>query len=282
MRVITKAVYQWSDERIKYVKIYDEGYEYNGPVELTCGSTQAQNSIQGSQMSFLNQAQSQASTVFGGASQAFNSLMTAFAPTVAAGPSQQGFSQQQLSNLNSQAITQTGAAYKNAKEAVGEAQSSVGGGNTSLPSGTQTGEDLGLAESAANQTSSQLSQITQAGYQQGNQNYNAAVAGELNAPNVFNAATSASNAATGAGSAAASTANQIATQNQSWVGAVTGLAGALGGAALTGGLSTLGGIGGSLGNMTGALEGQQFNELANTGTVSTGDTSGNGGLNFTL
>jgi hypothetical protein len=228
----TRTIFEWDEKRIKYVKVYDEGYEWDGPVDQACGSTPQQNQIEGAQQNFMTQAQSQASTVFGGASQAFNSLMSAFAPIVAAGPSQQGFSQQQLSNLNSQAITQTGISYKNAKEAVGEAQSSVGGGNVSLPSGTQTGEDLGLAESAANQTSSELGQITQANYEKGNANYNAAVSGELAAPGVFSASTGATGAATSAGSAAASTANQIASQNNSWVGAVTGLAGALGGAAL--------------------------------------------------
>jgi hypothetical protein len=246
----TRTIFEWDEKRIKYVKVYDEGYEWDGSVEQACGSTAAQNAIGSSQQNFMTQAQSQASTVFGGASQAFQGLMSAFAPIVAAGPSQQGFSQQQLSNLNSQAITQTGISYKNAKEAVGEAQSSVGGGNVSLPSGTQTGEDLGLAESAANQTSSELGQITQANYAEGNANYNAAVSGELAAPGIFSASTGATGAATNAGSAAASTANQIASQNNSWVGAVTGLAGALGGAAL-GDPSLFAGLGGSNGSNSG-------------------------------
>lgn len=250
----TKTVYQWSDERKQYVLLCDESYEYSGPLELACGSTAAQNQIEQSQQSFMTQAQSQASTVFGAASNVFSGLMKTFAPTVAAGPSQQGFSQQQLSNLQSEAITQTGQSYKNAKEAVGEAQSSVGGGNTALPSGTQTGEDLQLAESGANQTASELGSITQANYQQGNANYNAAVSGELNATNVYNASTSALTGATGAGTAAANSANQIAQQNNSWVGAVTGLAGALGGAAL-----------GNFGGIASALGGASKGSTADTG-----------------
>jgi hypothetical protein len=234
MRIHTKTVWTWDIERKQYALDTDEYFEYNGKVELMCGSTGQQSDIAVSQQSFMNQAQSQAGAVFGDASQVFKSLVSTFAPTVAAGPSQQGFSQQQLANLNSEAITQTGQAYKNAKEAVGESQSAVGGGNTALPSGTQTGTDLSLAESGANQTASELGQITQANYQQGNENYNEAVAGLSNAPNVFNSSTNSTNAATGSSTAAANTANQIASQNNSWVSAVTGLAGSLGGAAITG------------------------------------------------
>ena len=71
-------------------------------------------------------------------------------------------------------------------------------------------------------------------------NYNTAVAGLENAPNVFNASTSAENAATGAGTAAANTQNQISTQNNSWVQAVTGALGGIAGDTVTGGMANLG------------------------------------------
>ena len=109
----------------------------------------------------------QAQEVFGNSSQVFNQLLSTFAPIVAAGPSQQGFSQQELANLNSQAITGVGQNYKNAKEAVGEAEAAQGGGNLALPSGAEVGTDLSLASSAANQTSAEESQITAANYQTG-------------------------------------------------------------------------------------------------------------------
>jgi hypothetical protein len=204
-----------------------------------CGSTSAQNNTAAAQSAFYTQATTQASQAFGASSSVFNTLQSTFAPTIAAGPSQQGFSQQENANMQSQAITQTGQAYKNAKEALGESQDAVGGGNTPLPSGTTTGQNLQLAESGANQTASELGQITQANYAQGNANYNAATSGLLNATNAYNAGDSAANAATGAGSAAANTENQIAQENNSWVNAAIGALGGIAGNAVTGGMNML-------------------------------------------
>lgn len=235
MKIFTKIVLQMLDNPEEYAIIKKVGYEYKGPVALACGSTSQQNQIAQSQQNFMNQAQQQATSVFGSSSSVFNSLMSTFAPIVAAGPSQQGFSQQELANLNSQAITQTGQSYKNAKEALGEAESAQGGGTVALPSGANVGANLSLTENAANQTANELGQITQANYQQGQQNYQNAVQGELAAPGVFNPATSALNAGTSAGTAAANTANQIAQENNSWVSAVTGALGGIAGAAVGGG-----------------------------------------------
>ena len=244
-KIHTKTVWEWSNEQGRYVKIYDEYLDYEGPIALACGSTAAQNQIQSSQISFMNQLQSQAATVFGNASQVFSGLMSTFAPIVAAGPNQQGFSPALLSSLNSQAITETGQAYKNAKAAVGDQEAAVGGGNLALPSGAEIGSADYLASQAANQTSSELQQITQENYATGRQNYEQAVAGEEGATNVFGAAAGAGNAATNAGNAASNTANSIAQENNSWISAVTGLAGSLGGA-------FLGGFGKGLGNQGGS------------------------------
>lgn len=238
MKIIQKSVYNWNGTQ--YVKIYEDAYEWDGPVALACGATGAQSSIEQSQQNFMTQLQTQAGAVYGNASSVFNDLVNTFAPTVAAGPNQQGFSPALLSNLNSQAITQTGQAYQNAKAAVGNQLSTVGGGNQPLPSGAEVGENLGLAESAANETANQLSSITQENYAVGRQNYENAVRGLAGATSVFNPSTSAGNAATSAGSAAANTANQIAQQQNSWMqlaaGALGGVTGALSGG-LTGMLS---------------------------------------------
>lgn len=255
MRIYTKITYSLQND--EYVLDNAEYFEYNGLVELVCGASAAQNSIEASQQNFYNQLTSQASTVFGAASSVFNSLVNTFSPTVQAGPNQQGFSQQELSALNSQAITNVGQGYKNAKAATGNAEAAVGGGNVYLPSGAQIGENTELAEGAANQTASELNQITQQNYAVGRQNYAQAVAGLANAPGVFNAADNAAGTATGAGSAASSTANQIAQENNSWMSAVSGaLGGALG--AATGGLTNyalgLGNQGGSNANNAGASD----------------------------
>lgn len=232
MKIYTRIVMQWDGNR--YVTTESESFDYHGPVELLCGASTEQKNLQGEQSGFFSNAMGQAQQIFGNDSQVFNSLMKTFAPTVAAGPSQQGFSAGEKANLNSQAITQTGQAYKNAKSAVGNAEAAQGGGITVLPSGAKVGSDVNLAVGAANQTATELGQINQADYDQGNKNYNEAVQGLAGAGNVFNSATSSEDAATGAGNAAENTANQVASENQSWVQSVTGALGGIAGAAAGG------------------------------------------------
>jgi len=229
MKVYRELRFQWDGH--KYIKIYEDAFMYEGEVELACGASSGQKAIGQQQSNFYNQVTTQAGSVFGNSSTVFQDLLNTFAPTVAAGPNQQGFSPTELSNLNSQAITQTGQAYRNAKAAVGDAESAQNGGNASLPGGGNLGVNAQLAESAANQTAGELSNITQQNYAVGRQNYDVAVQGLANAPSVFNTASGFDNAATGAGSAAANTQNQISQQNNSWISAVTGALGQVGGAA---------------------------------------------------
>jgi hypothetical protein len=180
-----------------------------------CGETEAQKQDLKQTTDAYSTALTQASSIFGDSSSAFNDLMKTFGPTIAAGPSQYGFSNQEDQNLRSQAITNVGGAYKNEKQAVGEQEAAAGGGASMLPGGASIGTNLSLAENAGNQTANELSEITQAGYQQGNKNYNEAVAGEEAAPAVFGAATSATGAATSAGNLASNQTNQAAASAQS-------------------------------------------------------------------
>jgi hypothetical protein len=237
MFIYTKVVSEWNGFR--YVTKHIEGFEYQGPVERCCGATQGQNNALNQQTSLTQQMTQQGQQIFGNSSQVFNDLIGSLSPTVAAGPSQQGFSQAELSNLNSSAITQTGQSYQNEKSAVGNAMAASGGGTSALPSGATEGADFSLAENAGNQTASQLSQIKQADYQQGEQNYNTALSGMESATGVFNPATSAGSAASSAAENEATTANQIATQNNSWVQGVTGALGGIAAGGMNGYLSGL-------------------------------------------
>lgn len=206
-----------------------------------CGPTAAQSSIQQQQASFSKQLTQQASQVFGNSSSVFNDLIGTLAPMVAAGPSQEGFSAAEKSNLDSQAITETGVAYRNAAAAVGNTDSAIRGGNDpDVTGGMTTAKNLSVANAAAAQTSSDLSKINQADYTQGQQNYQNAVTGMMNAPSVFNPATSAAGTVTNAQAGAAKTANDIATQDNSWVQGVTGALGGLAGNVVTGGMKNLG------------------------------------------
>lgn len=245
-----------------------------------CGASSAQNQIEQQQQSFANQVQTQATQIFGQQSGIYQDLVNTFAPTVAAGPNQQGFSAGELSNLNSQAITNTGQAYKNEKQALGDQQAAAGGGRAVLPGGATIGTNLGLAENAGNQTANELGQINQANWSTGRQNYLNATQGLAGAGNVYGAAEGANSGVVGATSAAGNTANQIAQQNNSWVQAVTG---ALGGVAsgFTGGI--LGSIGSGLVNsgIGGQLAGQSANAAAGLSTTSPTVNAGVGPTRYT-
>lgn len=182
----------------------------------------------------------QSKSVFGDSSQVFKDLTSSFAPTVAAGPNQEGFSAPEKAALTSQAITETGQAYRNASQAVKEADAAVGSGNEYLPGGADITRNVEVANAGAAQTASELNQIEQADYATGRENYARAVTGLESAPNVFNPATSAGSAATASGEAAANTANQIAQENNSWVSAVSGMLGGIAGGVISGGMKNLG------------------------------------------
>jgi hypothetical protein len=239
-KLIIRAEAKW--DGTAYKTVLQDTVDYDGDIAWACGASQSQKDIGASQQAFYGTLQQQMSAVFGDSSTVFNDLMSTYAPIVAAGPNQEGFSATENANLKSQAITGVGTAYENARQAVGENIAAQGGGNVpGLVSGTNVGTDVNLAASAANQTSSELSQITQADYAQGRQNWLSATSGLAGATNAFNPATGMAGAANTAGENAANTANQISQQNNSWINAVTGLAGSLGGAAIgafSGGSST--------------------------------------------
>lgn len=238
----------------------EEFFWYDGLLELACGASDSQTAAQTAQASFFTTATTQAAQAFGAGSQVFNQLQSTFAPTVAAGPNQQGFSPAELSNLNSETITQGGVAARNAEQAAGEQIAAQGGGNIAgLTSGTNAGVKANIDISAAENTANNLSAITASNYATGRQNYDTAVAGLEQAPGVFSTSTGATSAATGAGVASANTANEIASQNNSWVQAVTGALGGVAGSFASGGLSNLIGSG-SGGKSTGSApgEGQSF------------------------
>lgn len=229
MKIITHAKYEWNGT--SYDKVSEESFNYEGEISYCCGASSGQQALGASQSAYYATLQQQAQQVFGESSAVFKNLMGTFQPIVAQGPNQAGFSPGELSNFNSQAITNVGNQYRNAAAATGNQIASQGGGNSSLPSGAAIGVQENLASQAANETSSELSQINQQNYAVGRQNYQNAVQGEEAAPGVFGAATGAAGAANQGGSAAGETWNNISQQQQSWMGPVFGALGAVGGAA---------------------------------------------------
>ena len=244
MRISSKREYLWSDRQNRYLLVRDvSSIIWTGAVAVCKGASAAQNSLAASQTQFYNTLSSDYSTQFANQSSILSSLQNSLNPIVAAGPNQFGYSSGQVSNLNSQAIQGTGQQYANASKALGAQQAAQGGGNSYLPTGAQGAQQAGLAASSASQASNELLGIQQAGYQQGNAQYNAAI-GQLGSVASQYNPTGYAGQATGAGSSAASEANLITQENNAaspWtvVGGILGGAVGAGVDAFTGGLGTL-------------------------------------------
>lgn len=153
-----------------------------------------------------------------------------FAPILAAGPGQMGYTPQELQDLNTQAAEGTASYYSQAQRALAGQEAALGGGtsNVNITSGAAADMRARLAATAAGQSASQRLGITTAGYDVGRQQWLNAIQGteQLAAgwnPNQFAGST------TSAGGLASSEANTIAAQQQSaWqsvLGAVGGIAG---------------------------------------------------------
>jgi hypothetical protein len=161
-----------------------------------------------------------------------NVLNAQFAPILAKGPNQFGFSDAEVQNLNTIATEGTAANYGKAKQALQDAVATQGGGtsNVNATSGAtnQLQEEL-ASEGAATQSATEQ-QIQQSGYAAGRQNWQQAVAGEEDLAAGWNP-NSFAGSATGAGTLASNTANTITQeQNQMW-GSIIGALGGIGGAA---------------------------------------------------
>lgn len=216
-----------------------------------CGATKQQKDIASQQSSFFTTMTQQAQQVFGAASGVFKDLVNTFAPVVAAGPNQEGFSGAEKTAMTTVARDSTANAYKNADKALESQIAARGGGNQYIPSGADDQMREQLAAAAAESQSNKELNITQEDYAQGRQNWAEATRGLAGAPGVFGTATGAGSAATGAGGAAEQGANDVAMADNSWVNATIGAIGGVAGAAASGGMSHLGHGGGGGGTSNG-------------------------------
>jgi protein-disulfide isomerase-like protein with CxxC motif len=192
----------------------------------------------------LSSAQSEAKTVFGAASQVFNNIISSVQQVVAGGPSQAGFSTAELNAKNAQAVQEGATLARNAGGAAASSAAAIGGGNTVMPAGGTEQAVLAAKIAAGEQTAGAENTIQQQNYAQGNANYEAAVGQEMQAPNVFNPATSSEGQVTNATNANLATQKAVDTSANWWQPMVTA---AIGGASgvLTGGLTTAIGAAGS-------------------------------------
>lgn len=216
------------------------------------GATGQQNQIAGSQQNFSDTLQKDFGTAFSGQQNILQGLTKSMNSTLAAGPSQFGFSAPELTALNTTATSGVTQAYQNQRAAAGEAAAAAGGGGAVLPNGSQGQTQAELASQAAQSQSNALLGIKEAGYKQGSANYDKAVSGLSTVASLENPNGLASNA-NSAGEAAMSSADAIQKADAAaspWA-QVGGLVGSLAGTALNAGLGAM--TGGATSGMSSIL-----------------------------
>ena len=200
-----------------------------------CGSTNQENQISDAQQKFYDTMTSNYNTAFGENQAITGALTKTFSPILAAGPSQEGFSQGEKDNMNAQATEGTALAYSHASDATQEALAGLGGGNAYLPSGTTAKLAATNANAAAQQEATAKQNIVASDYATGRSNFDEA-ASALGSTAGLLSPTAYSGSATSAGSAASSTASTIAQQQMSaWQVPLSGAMGVLGQAVGKGG-----------------------------------------------
>jgi hypothetical protein len=194
-----------------------------------CGASSQQQQLEQEQADFYQSAMQESQTAFGEQQDLLKQMEAVYNPILAKGPNQMGYSPEELATLNAQAVEGTAQNYQQAARAVGEQTAAEGGGSISMPTGAQTQLKQQVAQAAAQQESGEESQIQEAGYSQGYNEFVQATGALATASGDLNPA-GYGEMANQAGAAASSTANQIAQENNSWMNAALGAAGNIGSA----------------------------------------------------
>ena len=145
-----------------------------------CGPSHQEEAIAGQQQSLSTLLSSDFSQRFDQQSEALQNLSNMLTPIAEAGPDQAGFGANELAALGTQVGEGVGANYAKASQALNTTLAARGGGSEVLPTGASAALKGTLASSAANELSRQQTQITEANYATGRQNWQQATAG-LNA-----------------------------------------------------------------------------------------------------
>jgi hypothetical protein len=194
-----------------------------------CGATSAQTQLQTEEMQTLQQYDSMMQTQYANQQGLYKQVNSVLQPILAAGPDQKGFSQDEENTLNAQAVEGTAENYAGASKAVNESIAAEGGGNEAITTGGAAELKGEIAASAAQTESGQETQIQEANYQAGQQNFQNAEQGEMAVASGENPLGYAG-AVTNQENATSNTANEIAQEDNSWINAAIGAAGSIGGA----------------------------------------------------
>lgn len=195
-----------------------------------CGPDQSQVDLESKQAAFYDEMTKQDAINYSEDQAILKQMQDVYAPILAQGPNQYGFSEGEETNLETGAGEGVARNFTAASRAVREAHAAQGGGNTYLPSGVNDQEDEELSSSAASTLSDEQRQIKQSGYDQGYRNFSQATSALEGTASLLNP-NGTSTAATSAGSAAGQTAKDISDENNAWIAPLAGAVGAIGGAA---------------------------------------------------
>jgi hypothetical protein len=202
-----------------------------------CGSTAAQDQLQGEQLQAYQQAQQLTAEQYANQQALYAPMAAQFQSILTRGPNAKGFSDEEEQHLDAQAVEGTAENYEGAAKAVNENLAAEGGGSNPLPSGGQTQLKEQVATSSAQEESREEEQIQQADYSQGYNEWENAGAG-LETIAAGENPLGYEGAATSSGSAAGTTAEQIAEEENSWENAAIGAVGTAAGGWATGGFKT--------------------------------------------
>lgn len=229
MKVITKAVLNMAT--MQWIPELEESFEHDGLVAF-CKDDSNQENAATNLKDMTKQLQSSFATNFSSQQAILNNISNSIKATIAAGPSQYGFSAQQDAALRTQADEGTAASYRMARQATGESLAAIGGGNTFLPSGTAAVLKAQTANAAAAQQASQQLGITSAGWAQGNKNYLTALGAGESTAKILDPSQYSAQALSGADSTFK--AYQAIASEPTTGGVVGGILGSVAGAGLSG------------------------------------------------
>lgn len=242
MKVYTKVV--WDIESGTVLEA--DSFEYTGEAALAKGATSEEKSLDAQQAALAQQEAQFYSTLQSTFQQQFaqqtailNTLQSVWGPIFQAGPSQEGFSQQEKSALTTQAMEGTSSEYQKALQATNDAIAARGG-DSFLPSGADAQVRANVATAAAQNQSQENLNIQQADYERGYQNFLAASNALSGVSTQYNPLGYAGTANQGGGTAAGGfndafqSASTIQQQDQaaSPIGAISGAIGGAAGAVL--------------------------------------------------
>jgi hypothetical protein len=239
----TRIILQMTDVIGEYVVIEKDLHEFAGQPDLCCGPTPAETGLQAQSQGFAQTLQNNYGTLFGQQQDTLR-VLNGKLVQIGNGSTGPGFGAAE-ENANVSGIQNNAeAAAKNADQASQDYLAGQGGGAAGgIRSGVAGEIKAQSSTAAANEESAALDANTKANYAQGRENADA-MAGGLQALAGAQSPNSAASEAVTENGQSFGQALQIQTQKQALAKDIAGGITSLGGAFLSGGLSTLRGSGG--------------------------------------